>query len=406
MLSIILFYASLIVTVILLPFFAYLAIITAAALGYRKPRKSKEVLPVRFQIVIPAHDEENNIQSTVESCQTIHYEKAFYKVYVIADNCTDATARLARSAGAEVVVRTDPERRSKGHALEYFFRQQSEGDDLFDAVVLVDADTTVDPGILTAFAKELAEGKDWIQCYYTVRNPDATWRTRLMTYTLSLFNGVWLLGQDRLGLGVGLKGNGMCFSARGLTRFPWKAHGLTEDLEFSWMLRVAGEKTHFIQETRVSGTMPTRGGTAAMTQRRRWESGRKALRGRFFGQLIGSRRIGLPTKFMYLLDLLFPPLVTLLLGLLGASLLRVGVSFETRLSFPGRWLLPVHTAMALILACYALSPCLVLNLPIRYLGSVVALPYYAVWKLLVTTGRMPTSWVRTPREPAPDEVMS
>jgi len=197
---------------------------------------------------------------------------------VIADNCSDGTARVAREAGANVLERFDPARKSKGHALEYFFEHRSSTVSSVDAVVLIDADTVVDPGILCAFAATWAEGKDWVQCYYTIRNPDASWRTRMMTYAFSLFNGVWLLGQDQLGLSVGLKGNGMCFSSRGLTRFPWRAHGLTEDLEFSWMLRVAGERIHFLPGTRVCAAMPTQGGAAAMVQRRRWESGRKALR--------------------------------------------------------------------------------------------------------------------------------
>jgi hypothetical protein len=299
-----------------------------------------------------------------------------------------------------VIERINPSCRSKGHALEYFFLESPDAAGAFDAAVLIDADTLVDPAILSVFAAALAEGKDWIQCYYTVRNPDASWRTRMMTYAFSLFNGVWLKGQDRLGLGVGLKGNGMCFSSRGLGRFPWKAHGLAEDLEFSWLLRVAGERIHFLPQTRVRGTMPTRGGSAAAAQRRRWEAGRQALRRPFLGPLLQSPRIGPFTKVMYLIDLVFPPLVTLLLGLLVAASLHLGASFDPRLLATTRWLLPIHAAMAMVLASYALSPFLALDLPVRYLTSLASLPYYAAWKLLVTFGRNPTAWVRTPREPA------
>src|SRR5262249_39072281 len=159
--------------------------------------------------------------------------------------------------------------------------------------------------------------KDWIQCYYTVRNPDASWRTRLMTFAFSLFNGVWLLGQDRLGLAIGFKGNGMCFSTKGLARVPWKAYGLTEDLEFSWILRTRGDRIHFLPETRVNGTMLSQGGPAAVAQRLRWETGRRAQRNLFFGSLLRSRQIGLLPKLMYAIDLLFPPLVSLFLVLLG-----------------------------------------------------------------------------------------
>ena len=168
----------------------------------------------------------------------------------------------------------------------------------------------VDPGLLPAFDAGLAEGKDWLQGYYTVRNPDASWRTRMMTYAFSLANGVWMLGLERLGLGVGLKGNGMCFSSRGLRRFPWRAYGLVEDMEFALMLRARGERVRFLPEARVFGEMVSRGGPGAASQRRRWEAGRRALRGKFAGPLAGSESIGPYRKVMYLLDLFFPPLVT------------------------------------------------------------------------------------------------
>ena len=399
------FYINIILSLVLLPFFAYITLIVVAALwGWRR----EEMVPsrmARFLFVIPAHDEEANIASTIGSCRGVSYDPALYRVVVIADNCTDATADLARVAGAEVIERTDPLRRSKGHALEYFFEQRPGLADATDAVVVIDADTIVDPGILTAFTAALGEGKDWVQCYYTVRNPDASWRTRMMTYAFSLFNGVWLLGQNRLGLAVGLKGNGMCFSTRGLARFPWRAYGLTEDLEFSWMLRIAGERTHFLPETRVCGTMLSRGGSAATAQRLRWEAGRKAQRGLFLGPLLRSRQIGPLMKLMYLIDLVFPPLVSLLLGLLVVVSLDLGAVLDPRFLASSPWLLaPIHGLMAVVLACYALSPLFALDLPVRYLASLVALPYYAVWKLLASRGK-PTAWVRTPREPVPGDAI-
>jgi cellulose synthase/poly-beta-1,6-N-acetylglucosamine synthase-like glycosyltransferase len=389
---------------VLLPFFAYLALIAVAALWGRRRQDLVPSRAARFLFVIPAHDEEANIVSTVESCRGVSYDPALYHIIVIADNCRDATASLARAAGAEVIERTDPLRRSKGHALEYFFEQRPGLAGATDAVVVIDADTIVDPGILTAFAAALGAGKDWVQCYYTVRNPDASWRTRLMTYAFSLFNGVWLLGQDRIGLGVGLKGNGMCFSTRGLARVPWRAYGLTEDLEFSWMLRIAGERTYFLPGTRVGSTMLSQGGPAAAAQRLRWEAGRRAQRGLFLGPLLRSRRIGPLTKLMYLIDLVFPPLVSLALGLLVAVSLDVGAVLDPRSLASSPWLLPVHGLMALVLTCYALSPLLVLDLPVRCLASLVALPYYAVWKLLTSRGK-PTAWVRTHREPVPIDAI-
>jgi cellulose synthase/poly-beta-1,6-N-acetylglucosamine synthase-like glycosyltransferase len=397
-------YINIILSLVLLPFFSYLGLVAAAAFwGSRQRRKSMAPAP-RFLFLIPAHDEEGNVAATVKSCREVSYDPALYRVIVIADNCTDGTTTVARAAGAETIERADPLRRSKGHALEYFFAQQSGVTDEVDAVVVLDADTVVDPGILAAFAGALAEGKDWIQCYYTVRNPDASWRTRMITYAFSLFNGVWLLGQDRIGLSVGLKGNGMCFSTRGLARFPWGAYGLTEDLEFSWKLRIAGERIHFLPETRVYGSMLSQGGAAAAAQRLRWEAGRKAQRGLFLEPLLRSHQIGAWPKLLYLIDLFFPPLVTLLLGLLVILSLDLMAVLNPSWLGTSSWLITIHSLMAVVLTCYGLSPLWALGLPVRYLASLVVLPYYAVWKWRNTVGRNPKSWVRTLREPAPSRI--
>ena len=245
--------------------------------------------------MIPAHDEEGVIGATVRSCRALDYDPGLFSIHVIADNCTDSTAREAREAGALVVERYDPTLRSKGHALEYFFTEVPEGrpDAGHDAVVLIDADTNVDPGLLKAFDRALGEGKDWVQGYYTVRNPDASWRTRMMTYAFSLANGVWMLGLDRLGLGVGLRGNGMCFSSSGLRRVPWEAYGLVEDMEFAQILRVRGERVRFEPEARVFGEMVSRGGSGAASQRQRWEVGRRSLRGKFAMPLVRSPSLAL-----------------------------------------------------------------------------------------------------------------
>ena len=134
------------------------------------------------------------------------------------------------------------------------------------------------PELLRAFDRELQSGHDWIQAYYTVSNPDESWRTRLLTYTFSLINGVMPLGKSRLGLGGAFKGNGMCFSVNGLNRIPWRSHGLVEDMEFSWAVRLAGEKIVFLPDVSVYGAMLVHGGAPAASQRRRWEFGRKEIR--------------------------------------------------------------------------------------------------------------------------------
>jgi cellulose synthase/poly-beta-1,6-N-acetylglucosamine synthase-like glycosyltransferase len=390
-------------TLALAPFFAFLAMVTVAALARRRgaPMGSRPERAYRFLFVIPAHDEVANIAATVASCRAVAYDPAGSAVFVIADNCTDATAEIARAAGAEVFERHDLERKSKGYALEDFFRETTESGALadFDAAVLVDADTVVEPNILTVFAGALAGGADWVQCYYSVRNPDASWRTRLLTYAFSLFNGVWLLGQDGLGLSVGFRGNGMGLSTRGLARVPWTCHGLVEDQEFGWTLRIAGERVRFVPGTRVYAEMVSRG-SGSVSQRQRWEEGRRLLRSQFVRPLLTSRAIGPGRKLLYLIDLEFPPLMPLMAGLLAVAAVHPAALLDGRLAPLSRLLLPWHALMALATLAYAASPFLALGLPLRYLKSLSSVPYYAVWKLSATFRSRTAGWVRTRREGA------
>ena len=396
----------------LIPWFALLGAVLLAAVGRRLVDGGGAGMATeptaQFLIVIPAHDEAEVIAVTVASCLRVDYAPGRYQVCVIADNCTDATAAVAEAAGAHVVVRVDPARRSKGYALADFFDDVA-NDPLirpFDAYVLVDADTSVAPDLLRAFDQSLRRGDDFVQGYYGVRNADASWRTRMMTYAFSLANGVWLVGTDALGLSVGLKGNGMCFRADALARFPWRVHGLVEDMEFAWALRVGGERVRFQPRARVYGEMVSRGGAGAASQRRRWESGRQALRASVRPRLWESPHLSVGQKVAGQVELNFPPLSRLVLGLLVASALATWGAWQS--SGQEIWLVIgaiLITAWGLLLA-YALSPLLIMGLPVRFLLSLIHLPYYMAWKLTLGRRRRPDLWIRTPREsgPTPSDI--
>src|ERR1700727_612284 len=120
-------------TIALVPFFLFMLAIVASAFASRAP---------------------------VRSGRALDYDPEAFSIHVIADNCTDGTALEAREAGASVVERSDPDLRSKGHALDYFFTKVPEGrpDAGHDATVLIDADTVVDPALLKVFDRALGEG--------------------------------------------------------------------------------------------------------------------------------------------------------------------------------------------------------------------------------------------------------
>jgi cellulose synthase/poly-beta-1,6-N-acetylglucosamine synthase-like glycosyltransferase len=357
----------------------------------------------KFIVVIPAHDEEPVIADAVKSCLGLDYPHSHFQVVVIADNCSDRTAFLAGRAGARVVERFDSQKKSKGFAIDFLIEmlQKSGEMESIDALVIVDADSTVDPDLLRAFDRELQSGHDWLQAYYTVSNPDDSWRTRLLTYSFSLINGVMPLGKTRLGRSAGFTGNGMCFSAAGLRRLPWQSHGLVEDMEFSWAARIAGEKIVFLPDVSVHGPMLASGGPAAAGQRRRWEFGRKNVRRMFIGPLLRSKRHSIWERLFLFCELTMPTLGTLVFIYLVAAIADVALllNLPPESSPIGRLVFfSCLSLMSVSLALYAITPFLKLRLPWRYGLSAIALPVLLLWKLRVTFQGHPDQWVRTPRE--------
>jgi cellulose synthase/poly-beta-1,6-N-acetylglucosamine synthase-like glycosyltransferase len=386
-----------------LPYFLFLLVTSLAALAARSrtTTAAEGAERCRFLIVIPAHNEEAGLAATVRSCLDLDYPGELFQVVVIADNCTDSTAAVARAAGAGAAERHDDERKSKGFAIEWLIdAMKARGElDSHDALVVIDADSTASPNLLRAFAACHARGIDWAQCFYTVANPNDSWRTRLLTYAFSLFNGVIPLGQWTLGQSAGFKGNGMCFTTRGLARVPWRCRGLVEDMEYAWEVRLAGGKIAFVPEARVFGMMLSRGGRAAAAQRRRWEFGRKALKARVLPALWKSPHLGFLEKAVSLVELTLPTLAllagisALLLPLNAWAAARLGWLTASSLSLFG-----MSVLVSLSLVVYAICPFVVFRLPWTYLMSLLHAPFYAAWKVLVALGGRPTQWVRTARE--------
>ena len=380
---------------LLLPYFLFLGVILGAAI-FRFNTKAispvsgdKSAVPFML-FLIPAHDEEAGIQATVQSLFAQDYPRDRFGVIVVADNCSDQTALMASLAGATVISRTDLSRRGKGYALEYALWQIEKSDVPWDAVVVIDADTTADPEVLRHFSGNLQRGVHWQQGFYTVRNPDASWRTELVTLALALFNGVWPMGLAAMGLGSPLRGNGMAFSRAGLKRHGLKAYGLAEDLELAWRLRLAGEKVEFVPSARVSGLMVSRGGAVAQSQRLRWEHGRALLRQEFGGKIWGCSHWSIPLRIGAYIDLYFPPLARL------GGWLVIGAFLS---GFLKDWhAVGVIGAYACIFLMYVLSPCMLMGLTCRQLRAVVYAPRYFLWKVFLAFSPKPRTWVRTARE--------
>jgi len=373
----------------------YLAWLTLLS-GRRKAPEAS--VATTFDIVVPAHNEAAGIGATVESLLAVQYPSDRRRIIVVADNCTDDTAQRAHAAGATVLERQHASERGKGYALACAY-SKSLADGFADVVVVVDADSSVSPNLLSAFSARFVAGAKVLQAEYGVRNANASWRTRLMVIALTMFHTVRSLGRERLSLSCGLRGNGMAFAVPVLRQVPPNAFSVVEDVEYGIALGLAGIRVEYVAEAHVLGDMPTNS-RASRVQRARWEGGRLALLRAHAPSLFrAARQSGGRIPCDLLLDLLVPPLTTLaamiILGL-GVSLFTaiVGITGATPVIL---WLVSLA-----LLTLYVVRGMVLSGTGLRSLRDMLWLPVFMLWKLtafLRPRGRA-GEWVRTPR---PDE---
>jgi 1,2-diacylglycerol 3-beta-glucosyltransferase len=208
----------------------------------------------RFAIIVPAHDEENTILKTIDSCKNIDYPEDKYDVYVIADNCTDHTEKVVLDNGTKCLARNIEELRGKGHALAWAFDKLSE--DNFDAFVIVDADCEIDSNSLSVFDQYISNGDLVLQANDVSANPDDSAMSYAVTVGNVIENDLFYVAKDVLGLPVQLRGTGMVLTKKILQQYPWTADSIVEDMEYSLNLLKNGVRIRFVKETKVSSDFP------------------------------------------------------------------------------------------------------------------------------------------------------
>ncbi len=373
----------------------YLLLLTLLSADMAAPARVPPRL--KFDIIVPAHNEEAGIARTVANLSALDYPEVLRRILVVADNCSDATAERAREAGATVLVRNNTEKRGKGFALEHAF-EHSVKEGFADAVVVVDADTVVSSHLLHSFALRLEAGAHALQAHYGVLNPHASWRTRLMAIALALFHKVRSLGRERLGVSCGLRGNGMCFSHQAIRQVPHDAFSIVEDLEYGIRLGRAGHRVHYVWEAEVLGEMVS-SEKAARSQRRRWEGGRWAMTKQFGVPLLDEALEKRDAVLLDLaMDLLVPPLSYVVLGAVGLAVAAGALS-----AWQGHLALSAYAAAfcGVALGLHVLRGWWLSGMGAQGLLALMRAPFYVAWKVwLMVAGPRDKKgeWVRTTRE--------
>jgi cellulose synthase/poly-beta-1,6-N-acetylglucosamine synthase-like glycosyltransferase len=349
----------------------------------------------RFDIIVPAHNEQALIERVVRSLLQLTRTRVDFRVLVVADNCNDATATLARAAGAQVLERRHEQLRGKGYALEFAF-QQSRETGWADAVLVVDADSEVSPNLLTACAARLDAGAHAVQVYYGVLDPRSSWRTRLMCIALSAFHKVRSRARERFGGSCGLRGNGWCVTHAVLQRVPFRAYSLAEDIEYGIELGLAGERVHYADEAEVAAEMVNDAASAG-SQRQRWEHGRLQLIMSATATLLHTavRQRSLVCLDLAL-DLLVLPLAYVALNVIALLASAALWSWWNPAAMHWVWL---GTACAATLVLYVLRGWQLSRLGAQGLIDLARAPFFVAWKvLLMLQPRDSLGWIRTRRK--------
>lgn len=351
-------------------------------------RNSDELL--RAVIIVPAHDEADHIGHTVAMLG--HALPPGSRLLVVADNCSDATAEVARAAGADVVVRNEAGRRGKGFALAFARDQLAAAPP--DVVAIIDADCRMDAASLQALLSQAADGP--AQAINLLEpEPDASAMVQVSSFAFLIKNLVRQRGMSRLSGRVHLTGTGMALPWRLFATAPLATDDLVEDLSLGLDLAAQGFRAILVPDATVWSAASTRSGT--LEQRKRWEG----------GFLATSRRRGLPLLMTALrrasfpdlwaaFNLLIPPLALLIM--VDVVVLATGML----LVLAGASILPV-----LLLACAMIAAGAAVFLAWHLLGrahltprAALRLPFYLLWKLPLYVGLArgkPQTWTRTIR---------
>ncbi len=231
----------------------------------------------RFLVLIPAHNEEKVICDIIRNLENMDYPKGLYDYYVIADNCTDRTAEVARSAGAKVIeTRRETPEAPTGKPIALRKALNSLGDywSRYDLMMVFDADNLVDTNIFREVNSQYLDKNkpDFIQCYLGSKNKRGVIAWFYYTgYTLT--NRFFDLAKHRLGLNCPIGGTGFAMTTSYLhKRGGWTTMSLTEDFEIQVEATLAGRRILWNHHTRVYDEKPTKL-RAAIRQRVRWGQG-------------------------------------------------------------------------------------------------------------------------------------
>jgi cellulose synthase/poly-beta-1,6-N-acetylglucosamine synthase-like glycosyltransferase len=291
--------------------------ITACLAGRGKPDQPCPKRP-RCVVLVPAHNEENVIGGTLDALKNRVCSDD--RILVIADNCNDATAALARNAGVEVIERHDLTRRGKGYAMQ--FGVDALRSNPPEVILFLDADCKLGEGALDRLVTQAHNTGCVAQANYQMRQErrpteHSNTKAAISEFAVLIKNSVRPHGMTNLGIPCHLTGSGMAFPWSIAEPLCFATNNIVEDMAIGCEVVLRQRGPIFCERSEVFSPLPV-GDSASLEQRRRWEHGHLNTlihqMPRMFLAALHQRRLDL---FGFALDMTIPPLTLLTMALLG-----------------------------------------------------------------------------------------
>ena len=286
-------------------------------------QKFKAVREHKFAAVISARNERDVIGQLISSIKSQNYPKDKLDVFVIADNCTDDTAQVAREAGAIVYERFNKVQVGKGYALDWLFKiiDRDHKDAGYEGYMIFDADNILDVNYVSEMNKVFDNGYDILTSYRNSKNFDSNWISA--AYSLWFLREARYLNNSRMQLGTScaISGTGFLVGANVIEgNGGWIHHLLTEDIEFTCDSVSKGMKIGYASKAVLYDEQPTKF-SQSYTQRLRWAKGFYQVFANYGGKLLK----GVLKGSFSCLDMFMTVMPAMLLTLLSVLIIVVAI---------------------------------------------------------------------------------
>ncbi len=380
--------------------FLHLLFLSFLGLFYKRLNNFQTIKQLKFAMIIPAHNEGISIGKTITSLFEVDYPREHFDVIVVADNCTDQTAEIAKKHGATVYERTNKINRGKGYALRWCMDLLFTTKSNYDAIAIIDADSVISRNFLSVLNYYINKGSQAIQTADLVAPQPDAWSSEVTRLGFLLYNFVRPLGRKVINCSAGVRGNGMCFTTKTLKEVPWNTYSLNEDLEYGLVLLLNGIKVDFAPEAIVLATMP-KSAKNAESQRTRWERGRFPVIKKYSIKLLSySIKKFSFRSFDAFIELITPPFVNVVafamfMLIINLILFLLGIAFTK--TFLLMWGILILAAVAhVVIGLFTARADKML------ISAFLYIPKYIIWKLLlyikVFSKSKNIEWIRTTRE--------